>query len=54
MREYDAVLYDLGSLSKMRSPEDSLYYAEKITALYKSNRRPVEMLAEMLEYFRRK
>lgn len=52
MREYDAVLYDLGSLSKMRSPEDSLYYAEKITALYKSNRRPVEMLAEMLEYFR--
>ncbi|MEX1239995.1 MAG: hypothetical protein WEB30_09760 [Cyclobacteriaceae bacterium] len=54
MRQYDAVLYDLGSLSKMRSPEDSIYYTEKVIALYKDNRRPVDMLAEMLEYFGRK
>jgi tetratricopeptide (TPR) repeat protein len=45
IQQYDAVLYDLGALSKMRSPEDSIYYTERVTALYKDNRRPVDRLS---------
>ena len=52
LREYDAVLYDLGSVSKMRAPKDSIYYAQKVSSLYKDSGRPVETLSEMLEYFR--
>lgn len=52
IREYDAVLYDLGSISKMRSSADSIYFSQKVSDLYKDNQRPVEKLSEMLAYFR--
>jgi tetratricopeptide (TPR) repeat protein len=53
IRQYDAALYDLGSISKMGAPEDSVYFIRQVAALHKENRRPVETLSEMLEYFRR-
>lgn len=54
LQEYDAVLYDLGSISKMRAAEDSIFYARKVSSLYAaSGKPPVEKLTEMLEYFRR-
>jgi tetratricopeptide (TPR) repeat protein len=52
IRQYDAVLYDLGAISKMRAPEDSIYFTREVAALHKENRRPVERLSEMLKYFR--
>lgn len=52
IRQYDAVLYDLGSISKMRTPADSIYFNLKVSELYTDAQRPVEKLSEMLEYFR--
>jgi tetratricopeptide (TPR) repeat protein len=51
IKEYDAVLYDLGSISKMRSPADSAYYANQVATLHKESKRPVEILSRMLAYF---
>jgi tetratricopeptide (TPR) repeat protein len=52
IRQYDAVLYDLGAISKMRTAADSIYFSQKVSDLYKDRQRPVEKLSEMLEYFR--
>jgi tetratricopeptide (TPR) repeat protein len=50
---YDAVVYDLGAISKMGAAADSLYFTQKVTAMYKeSDGRPVEKLSEILDYFR--
>ncbi len=51
MKEYDAVLYDLGSISKMRAPEDSIYYQQKVLVLYKQSHDPVSTLKEIFDYF---
>ncbi|MEX2232926.1 MAG: tetratricopeptide repeat protein [Cyclobacteriaceae bacterium] len=52
IRQYDAVLFDLGAISKMRTTADSIYFNQKVSELYKDTQRPVEKLSEMLEYFR--
>ena len=52
MQKYDAALYDLGAISKMRSPADSVYFTQQVKSIYKKSR-PVEALRQMLEYFRR-
>ena len=51
IQAYDAALYDLGAISKMRSSADSIYYTEKVASIYKKAGRPVETLQQMLEYF---
>ena len=51
--QYDAVLYDLGSLSKMASTSDSLYYTNSVSSLYQGGgRKSVEILTNMIEYYR--
>lgn len=51
--QYDAVLYDLGSLSKMGSTNDSLYFTSSVSSLYQgSGRKSVEILTDMLGYYR--
>lgn len=52
MQEYDAALFDLGTISKMRSPEDSVYFTQQVAALYQQSRGPVKILSEMVDYFR--
>lgn len=55
LQQYDAVVYDLGAISKMGSREDSLYFNERITAMYKDrDTQPLKTLGELLEYFRRR
>jgi len=52
INQYDAVLYDLGSLSKMGSTNDSLYFTRSVSSLYQGGgRKSVEILTEMLEYY---
>jgi tetratricopeptide (TPR) repeat protein len=51
--QYDAVLYDLGTLSKMGSANDSLYFTESVSSLYQGGgRKSVEILTDMLGYYR--
>lgn len=53
INQYDAVLYDLGSLSNMGSTNDSLYFTRSVSSLYQGGgRKSVEILTEMLEYYR--
>ena len=52
IQEYDAVLFDLGLISRMRGPADSIYYHQQVSALYKDDRLPVKRLEEMLEHFK--
>lgn len=53
IRQYDAVLYDLGSLSKMVSTSDSLYYTNSVSSLYKGGgRKSIEILTDMMEHYR--
>jgi len=53
LREYDAVLYDLGSVSKLGTREDSIYFARQVSSLNREKGgKPVEMLSGMLKYYR--
>lgn len=53
IRQYDAVLYDLGTLSNMGSTEDSLYFSRTVASLYqKEGKKSVEILTDMMKYFR--
>jgi len=53
IRQYDAVLYDLGALSKMGSASDSLYYTNSVSSLYQGGgRKSVEILTDMMEYYK--
>ena len=53
IRQYDAVLYDLGALSKMGSASDSLYYTNSVSSLYQGGgRKSVEILTDMMEHYR--
>jgi tetratricopeptide (TPR) repeat protein len=53
IRQYDAVLYDLGTLSKMVSTSDSLYYANSVSSLYQGGgRKSIEILTDMMEHYR--
>lgn len=53
IRQYDAVLYDLGSISKMGSTKDSLYFTSSVSSLYEEGgRKSVEILTNMISYFR--
>jgi tetratricopeptide (TPR) repeat protein len=53
INQYDAVLYDLGSLSKMGSTNDSLYFTRSVSSLYQGGgKKSVEILTDMLEYYR--
>ena len=53
INQYDAVLYDLGSLSKMGSTNDSLYFTRSVSSLYQGGgRKSVEILTDMLGYYR--
>lgn len=52
IREYDAVLFDLGTVSKMGSAEDSLYFTGTVASLnQKGIRNSVEVLSDMLRYY---
>jgi len=54
IRQYDAVLYDLGSLSKMGSASDSTYFASSVSTLYQEGgRKSVEILTDMMSYYRK-
>ena len=53
LNQYDAVLYDLGSLSKMGSTNDSLFFTRNVSTLYQAGgRKSVEVLTDMLEYYK--
>jgi len=53
IREYDAVLYDLGSVSKLGSELDSLYFVQKVTELNQGKgRKSVDILTEMIGYYK--
>ena len=53
IRQYDAVLYDLGALSKMGSASDSLYYTNSVSSLYQGGgRKSVEILTDLMEYYK--
>ena len=53
IKQYDAVLYDLGSVSKMGSANDSLYFTSTVSSLYQGGgRNSVEILTDMMEHFR--
>ena len=53
IRQYDAVLYDLGAVSKMGSANDSLYFTSTVSSLYQGGgRQSVEILTDMMEHFR--
>jgi tetratricopeptide (TPR) repeat protein len=55
IRQYDAVLYDIGSLSKMGSQADSLFYSRSVSSIYQGGgNKAVDVLSEMIEYFRKK
>jgi len=55
IRQYDAVLYDLGSLSKMGSQADSLFYSRSVSSIYQGGgKKAVDVLSDMIEYFRKK
>lgn len=55
IRQYDAVLYDLGSLSKMGSAADSLFYSRSVSSIYQGGgEKAVEVLSDMIEYFRKR
>lgn len=49
---YDAAVYDLGFAAQHGTSADSVYYHENIKALYGGGRRPVDVLAGMLAYFK--
>ncbi len=50
--QYDAVLYDLGSVSKMGSRADSVYFTRSVSSLYQEGgEKSVEILAEMVKYY---
>jgi len=52
IREYDAVLYDLGSISKLGSEQDSLYYVSQVSTLnQEKGRKSVEVLSELIQYY---
>lgn len=52
IRRYDAVLYDLGSLSKMGSADDSLYFRRSVSSLYQEGgRKSVEILTNMMKHY---
>lgn len=52
IRQYDAVLYDLGSISKMGSTRDSLYFTNSVSSIYQGGgRKSVETLNNMIRYF---
>ncbi|HZI24983.1 MAG TPA: hypothetical protein VFD46_07900 [Chryseolinea sp.] len=53
IQQYDAALYDLGSISTMRTVQDSVYFTEKVADLYTSEK-SVEILSAMLKYFQRR
>ena len=54
IRKYDAVLYDLGSLSKMGSRADSIYYSQSVSAIYQGGgEKAVGTLSDLIEYFRK-
>jgi tetratricopeptide (TPR) repeat protein len=53
IRQYDAVLYDLGSISKMGSANDSIYFANSVSSIYQDGgRKSVQVLKDMFGYFR--
>jgi tetratricopeptide (TPR) repeat protein len=53
INQYDAVLYDLGSISKMGSTNDSIYFTKSVSSLYQGGgRKSVEILTDMLGYYR--
>lgn len=53
IKQYDAVLYDLGAVSKMGSANDSLYFTSTVSSLYQGGgRQSVEILTDMMEHFR--
>ncbi|HBH85298.1 MAG: hypothetical protein A2X03_03710 [Bacteroidetes bacterium GWA2_40_15] len=53
IRQYDAVLYDLGSISKMGSAADSLYYSRSVSSIYQGGgKKAVDVLSDILDYFR--
>ena len=52
IRQYDAVLYDLGSLSKIGSTKDSLYFISSVSSLYEEGgRKSVDLLGDMIRYY---
>lgn len=52
IRQYDAVLYDLGSVSKMGSAADSIFFTRNVSSLYQEGgKKSVEILANMLKYY---
>lgn len=54
IRQYDAVLYDLGSLSKMGSEADSLYFSQSVSSIYQGGGvKAVEVLSDLIGYFRK-
>ena len=53
--EYDAVLFDLGTVSKMGTSEDSLYFTKRVASLKQGgNKNSVEILSDMMNYYRAK
>jgi tetratricopeptide (TPR) repeat protein len=53
IQSYDAVIYDLGTLSKMGSKADSIYYNQQVKSIYK-DASPIKVLEETLDHFRRR
>ena len=54
IKQYDATLYDLGSLSKMGSENDSLYFTSSVSTLYKEGgRKSVEILTDIMGYYQK-
>ena len=52
IRQYDAVLYDLGSISKMGSAADSIFFTRNVSSLYQEGgKKSVEILADMMKYY---
>ena len=51
MQVYDAVMYDLGTLSKMGSEADSIYYHKQVQSVYR-DASPIKVLEQTLKYFR--
>lgn len=53
IKQYDAVLYDLGAVSKIGSANDSLYFTSTISSLNQGGgNNSVEILTDMIEHFR--
>jgi tetratricopeptide (TPR) repeat protein len=52
IQQYDAVIFDLGALSKLGSKDDSLYFTQMLSSLYQEKgRKSIEILSNMLRYY---